>query len=67
MERPGEENPLSKIKLCAPCCSNCPEVFVDKEGMVNITDDNEPGKIRTVKLTKEQFEMLCAAKERVLS
>lgn len=49
----------SKIILCSPCCSNCPEI-IKKGNYIIITDDNEKDKygIRKVKLTKDQFVLL---------
>lgn len=49
----------NRIVLCAPCCTNCPDVVINGD-MVTITDDNDMGTVglRTVKLTKDQFKML---------
>ncbi len=40
--------------LCPPCCSNCPNVFIFKDGTIGITDDFS-GEIR---ITKKQFKAL---------
>ncbi|BCX15698.1 MAG: hypothetical protein KatS3mg097_590 [Candidatus Parcubacteria bacterium] len=54
-----KDNNKSKIILCSPCCSNCPEVKIDGNYVI-ITDDNEKDKygIREIKLTKDQFKLL---------
>ncbi len=58
---------LNKIVLCAPCCSNCPEVTVNGD-TVTITDDNDMATvgIRTVKLTKDQFKMILSDGQKLI-
>lgn len=48
-----------KLVMCAPCCNNCPEAFIDGN-MITITDDNDikTSGIRKIKLTKDQFKTL---------
>lgn len=57
-----------KLVMCAPCCSNCPEAFLDGETVV-ITDDNDSATegVRKVKLTKEQFKMLLEQGRKIIS
>ena len=45
----------SPILLCAPCCNKCPQVGMGANDMVIINDDNTPGVIREVHLTREQM------------
>lgn len=49
----------NKLVMCQPCCSNCPEAFLEGD-MVVITDDNDiaASGIRKIKLTKDQFKNL---------
>jgi hypothetical protein len=47
------------LTLCDPCCTNCPEIYLDGD-MIKITDDNDVATagVREIRLTKDQFKML---------
>ncbi len=57
----------NKLTMCAPCCNNCPEAFMEGN-MIVLTDDNEVTTvgIRKIKLTKDQFHQLMEQGKKII-